>query len=54
MTIHGAIADKKTALIIMRLHNSKNTDNRCFLIKDQISICYSYEKKEGFLIVTKK
>ncbi len=54
MKIHGAITDRQTALIVMRLHNKKNTDNRCFLIKNEVSICYSNEVKQGYLIATKK
>ena len=53
MKIHGSITDKKTALLVMRNHNKANTENRCFLIKEKINICFSDKVKDGFLIATK-
>lgn len=54
MKIHGSIIDKKTALLVMRNHNRINKENRCFLIKADVNICFNSETKPGFLIATFK
>jgi hypothetical protein len=52
ISLHGATSDKKHALHIMRNHNKADKKTRCFLLKEEIAICFSQEKTNGFIICT--
>lgn len=51
---HFGTTDRQTALSCMRKHNKENPENKIFLLKEKVSICFASESKNGFILTSIK